>query len=170
MSKLKYGTKSFSRISFVVCLNTAMRSILKQIATLGPVGFFPVAPGTFGTLVALAFVAITNLPAHLYLALTATVIAIGIYSSSAVEEITDEKDPGCIVIDEVAGYFVSMAFLPATIFYLVSSFVLFRIFDILKPPPLDRLQRLKGGTGVMADDILAGIYTNIILQIWKILS
>lgn len=147
-----------------------MRSIFKHIATIGPVGFFPIAPGTLGTLVALAFVAITNLPVPLYLVLTAIVIAVGIYASSVVEEITDEKDPGCIVIDEVAGYLVSMAFLPTTVFYLVSSFILFRIFDILKPPPLDRLQRLKGGTGVMADDILAGIYTNILLQIWKVLS
>jgi phosphatidylglycerophosphatase A len=147
-----------------------MRSIFKHIATLGPVGFVPIAPGTLGTLAALVFVAITNLPVPLYLVLTAAVTVIGIYASSVVEEITDEKDPGCIVIDEVAGYLVSMAFLPATVFYLVSSFILFRIFDILKPPPLDRLQRLKGGTGVMADDILAGIYTNIVLQIWKFLS
>jgi phosphatidylglycerophosphatase A len=147
-----------------------MRSIFKHIATLGPVGFVPLAPGTLGTLAALVFVAITNLPVPLYLVLTAAVTVIGIYASGVVEEITDEKDPGCIVIDEVAGYLVSMAFLPATVFYLVSSFILFRIFDILKPPPLDRLQRLKGGTGVMADDILAGIYTNIVLQIWKFLS
>jgi phosphatidylglycerophosphatase A len=147
-----------------------MRSIFKHIATLGPVGFVPLAPGTLGTLAALVFVAITNLPVPLYLVLTAAVTVIGIYASGVVEEITDEKDPGCIVIDEVAGYLVSMTFLPATVFYLVSSFILFRIFDILKPPPLDRLQRLKGGTGVMADDILAGIYTNIVLQIWKFLS
>lgn len=154
----------------VVCFNTTMRTILKHIATLGPVGFFPLAPGTLGTLVALAFVALTNLPVPLYLVVTAVVTAIGIYASGVVEEITKDKDPGCIVIDEVAGYLVAMAFLPTTAFYLISSFILFRIFDILKPPPIGRLQSLKGGTGVVMDDILAGVYANIVLQLWKALS
>jgi phosphatidylglycerophosphatase A len=147
-----------------------MRVLFKHIATLGPVGFFPLASGTLGTLVALVFVALTNLPIPLYLAVAAVVTAIGIYASGVVEEITGEKDPGCIVIDEVAGYLIAMAFLPTTAFYLVSSFILFRFFDILKPPPLGRLQRLKGGTGVVVDDILAGVYTNIVLQLWKALS
>jgi phosphatidylglycerophosphatase A len=143
--------------------------LLKHLATLGFVGFIPVAPGTFGTLAALLLVALTNLPVPLYLFLTATVTVLGVFASGVVEEVLQEKDPGCIVIDEVAGYMVSMAFLPVNAGYLIASFFLFRAFDILKPPPIDRLQRIKGGMGVMADDIAAGICANIVLQLWRIL-
>lgn len=102
-----------------------------------------------------------------FFSITAAVTVAGIYVSSLAERILNQKDPGHIVIDEFAGYLVSMMFLPVTAGYLIAAFVLFRGFDILKPPPIRGLQNLPGGWGVMVDDIAAGIYTNLILQIWR---
>lgn len=127
----------------------------------------PIAPGTFGTAVAVVFLVLVHMPPVLYIIFTIAVTVVGTYASGMVEEIMKKKDPSCVVIDEFAGYLVSMAFLPVTAQYLIYSFILFRIFDILKPPPLYRLQDLKGGMGIMADDIGAGIYTNVLLQLWK---
>ncbi len=131
-------------------------------------GLSPLAPGTMGTLVAVLIVALMRVPAPLYLLATAAVIVIGTLASGQAEAVLGEKDPGCVVIDEVAGYMVAMALLPVTPGYILASFVLFRAFDILKPPPIRGLQGLKGGIGVMADDLLAGAMVNAILQIWKI--
>ena len=144
--------------------------ILKTIATLGPVGYLPLAPGTWATLVTLAAIVLLKPATPLYIALTAIVTVIGIISSHEAERLLGRKDPGHVVIDEVAGYLVSMAFLPRTPGYLMASFVLFRFFDITKPPPLRKLQDLPGGWGIMVDDILAGVYTNLILQLWKLLA
>ena len=95
---------------------------------------------------------------------------LGILSSHAVEKNTVIKDNKHIVIDEFIGYLVSIMFLPLTIGYVISAFFLFRIFDILKPPPIRNLEKvLSGGIGIMLDDLLAGIFTNIILQIWRMI-
>lgn len=76
-----------------------------------------------------------------------------------------EKDPGCIVIDEVCGMLLSLAFLPPDPGLVIFAFLVFRIMDTLKPYPAGVLQRLKGSVGIMSDDIVAGFYTNIILQL-----
>jgi phosphatidylglycerophosphatase A len=96
-------------------------------------------------------------------------VVLGTVASGRAEKVLGQKDSGHIVIDEVAGYFISMIFLPQTFGYFAAAFVLFRIFDILKPPPINRLQHFHGGVGVMADDIAAGILANIVLQIWRFL-
>jgi phosphatidylglycerophosphatase A len=147
-----------------------VNAVLKYIATVGLAGFSPVAPGTAGTLVALVIVALLNLPAVLYVFMTLAVTGVGIIASERVEEILQEKDPGCVVIDEVAGYFVAVAFLPHSMGYLIAAFFLFRFFDIVKPTPANMLQRLEGGLGVMADDLVAGLYTNLLLQAWRYFS
>jgi phosphatidylglycerophosphatase A len=148
----------------------ARGSFVRHIATLGPVGFSPFAPGTVGTLVTAAAVAALRMPPPIYLAATIAVIVIGTIVSGKAEEALGEKDPGCIVIDEVAGYMICMAFLPLTMGYLLASFFLFRALDVLKPPPINRLQDLKGGVGVMADDLAAGLITNLALQAWRLLT
>lgn len=147
----------------------AVNNALKHIATLWVAGFVPPAPGTVGTLVAVLAVALLRLPAPFYLLVTAVVVVVGTIASDVVEGIMGRKDPGCIVIDEFAGYMVSMAFLPHKAGYLFSAFILFRLFDILKPPPISWLQNLKGGLGVMADDLAAGLLTNVVLQLWRVL-
>ncbi|MDB5156388.1 MAG: phosphatidylglycerophosphatase, partial [Mucilaginibacter sp.] len=96
--------------------------------------------------------------------LTIIVTALGIWSGNKVEPIWG-KDHSRVVIDEVAGMFVSLLFIPVTLPYIIAGFILFRFFDILKPLFIRRLEALPGGWGVMADDLLAGVYANIILQI-----
>ncbi|MDP2166894.1 MAG: phosphatidylglycerophosphatase A [Thermodesulfovibrionales bacterium] len=144
------------------------RWLIKNFSTLGPVGYFPVAPGTFGTLTAAIFLFALKPSPLWHIAITLAVVLLGIAASGEAEKILGAKDSGHIVIDEFAGYLVSMAFLPHTTGYFISSFILFRFFDILKPPPLRRLERLRGGAGVMMDDLMAGVYTNLILQIWRL--
>jgi len=96
--------------------------------------------------------------------LIAIVTALGIWSGNKVEPIWG-KDHNRVVIDEVAGMFVSLLFVPVTLPYIIAGFILFRFFDILKPLFIRRLEALPGGWGVMADDLLAGVYANIILQL-----
>jgi phosphatidylglycerophosphatase A len=145
--------------------------LLKNIATLGFIGYLPVAPGTFGTLAALLFFALLKptIPVHVLLIILVT--ALGIIASSRAEKILNEKDSSHIVIDEFAGYALALLFLPHTLFYLVLSFLLFRLFDILKPPPLRRIERtFPGGYGVMADDLVAGVYSNVVMHAWILLT
>lgn len=141
---------------------------LKHLSTLGPVGYLPHAPGTWGTAAALLFLMLLKPSMPLHAAIAVLTVLIGVASSHKAEKAFNKKDSGHIVIDEFAGYLVSTAFLPASWGYLFSAFILFRVFDILKPPPAKRLERLPGGWGVMVDDVAAGIYTNLILQLWRL--
>jgi len=117
-----------------------------------------VASGTVGSLVtqiALWLIPFTTLALLVTLAI---VTLVGIWAGSRVERAIDAKDPGIIVIDEVAGMLVSVLFLPRTIPVLVTAFLLFRLFDIWKPFPARQLQEMHGGVGVMLDDLIAGAY------------
>src|ERR1041385_1389005 len=153
------------------------------IATCG-VGFFPIAPGTLGALVGVAiylpllsFVpravmsrGVLVIPVEtpwLTLRLLAIVIVtmIGVWSASRAERVLQKKDPGMVVIDEVAGQMIAMLSVPAFFpgwWPVFSSFLLFRAFDIWKPYPIRRLEALESGLGIMADDVLAGIYALIV--------
>ena len=95
--------------------------------------------------------------------ITALVTFIGIWSSGVVEKIWG-KDPGRVVIDEVAGMCVSLLFLPVNAKYVICALILFRFFDIVKPLFIRKMELLPAGWGIMADDILAGIYTNILVN------
>lgn len=143
----------------------------KNIATLGFIGYMPIAPGTFGTLAAAVFFGILkpSLPVHLMI-LGATII-LGTMAAHQAEKLLGEKDSGHIVIDEFAGYAVSIMFLPATLVWYIAAFILFRFFDILKPLPIRRIEKtVPGGMGVIADDLMAGLYANIVLQLWKYIN
>ena len=146
-------------------------TILKYIATLGFIGYLPFAPGTFGTLAAVFFMVALKPSVLLHIALTVFFIITGIVSSNKTEKLFGEKDSRHIIIDEFAGYMASLLFLPFSWGYVIAAFVLFRLFDILKPPPLRRLEDFfNGGFGIMADDIGAAVYTNLLLQLWKLLN
>jgi phosphatidylglycerophosphatase A len=150
-------------------LKNNLRVLLKSAATLGFIGYLPVAPGTWGSLAALAFLSVTHMSPVLHALFILGVILIGIPSSQTAEILIGEKDSGHIVIDEFAGFLVSAFYLPHSYRYLIAAFLLFRIFDILKPFPIRRLEKnLKGGFGIVADDLAAGLYTNIILQVWRL--
>jgi len=145
--------------------------LLRIIATLGFVGYLPFAPGTFGSVVAMIFfiIAKPSLPVHL--ALVVAIILVGTVASHHAEKMLKEKDSGHIVIDEFAGYALSVLFLPSTFRYYLAAFLLFRFFDILKPPPIRLTERFfHGGIAIMADDLLAGIFTNALLQLWILLA
>jgi phosphatidylglycerophosphatase A len=129
-------------------------------------GRSPFAPGTAGTVVGvLLYLLFMGLSAPVYGAACLIVIVLGTWAAGRADALFGTKDNRTIVIDEIAGYLVSMLLVPATWQYMTAAFFLFRFFDILKPFPLRRLERLPGGPGVMLDDIGAGIYSNIVLQV-----
>ncbi len=106
-----------------------------------------------------------NYPGHIAIIITAIITALGIWSGNKVEPIWG-KDHSRVVIDEVAGMCISLLFIPVTIGYVLAALILFRFFDIVKPLFIRKAEALKGGWGVMADDVLAGIYANILLQLF----
>jgi phosphatidylglycerophosphatase A len=97
------------------------------------------------------------------LIITAAITLLGIWSSDVVSKIWG-KDPARVVIDEVAGMCISLLFVPVTVKYIISALILFRFFDIAKPLLIRKIEKLPGGWGIMLDDVLAGIYANILLQ------
>ncbi|MBI5102335.1 MAG: phosphatidylglycerophosphatase A [Nitrospirae bacterium] len=143
------------------------RLFLKNIATLGFIGYLPYAPGTWGSLAGVLFVAALRPALHTELIIIAAGTILGVIASDAAEKVIGEADSGHIIIDEFVGMVISVTYLPPSAGYLIAAFLLFRLFDIVKPFPIGYVESsLKGGTGVMADDIVAGIFTNGVLQIW----
>jgi phosphatidylglycerophosphatase A len=126
------------------------------IATLGPVGYWPLGPGTVAS--ALATLAWWALPWHwlAWLGMVAAVTAMGVVVAGRAERVLGHDD-GRIVIDEVAGMGIALLASPRTWAGAAAAFALFRLFDIVKPPPVGRLQRVPGGWGVMIDDLAAGV-------------
>jgi len=136
------------------------------------VGRFPIAPGTAGSaaaLVAFAAVRATG-SAVVEAAVILAVSAAGVWSAGVTERHLGVEDPGVVVIDEVAGMLLTLAFVPVGWGGAAAGFVLFRLFDIIKPYPCARAERLAGGWGIMADDLIAGIYGNAVLRaaLWLI--
>jgi phosphatidylglycerophosphatase A len=135
------------------------------LAAWGPCGYVPVAPGTAGTLGAIPlFWALRHLPAGLYLLTVAAFIALAIAAATVAGRYWKVVDASPIVIDEVAGYLVTMALVPWSWETAVAGFVLFRVFDVLKPWPANALDRVKNGVGVVMDDVAAGVWSWIVLQ------
>ena len=127
------------------------------------------ASGTVGSLVTLIALWLIPFTTLALLVTLAIVTLVGIWAGARVERAIDAKDPGIIVIDEVAGMVVSVLFLPRTIPVLVTAFLLFRLFDIWKPFPARQLQELHGGLGVMLDDLVAGAYALSLIVISRAL-
>ncbi len=137
------------------------------LATVGYCGYFPIAPGTVGSaagLVFYLFVRWTQSPI-VEGGLIVALFAAGVWASTKAEHYFGGIDVGPIVIDEVAGMLITLAFIPVGWTAALAGFVLFRIFDVLKPYPAGRLEALHGGLGVMADDAMAGVYANLSLRL-----
>jgi len=130
-------------------------------------GYLPKAPGTWGSLVGLLlFFLLHTLSLEIYLAVIASIFLLGTFAAGEAEKIMDHPDPGLVVIDEIVGMLITMIAIPATPLLMVLGFILFRIFDIWKPFPVNFFdQRFHGGLGIMLDDIMAGIYSLIILHV-----
>ena len=140
---------------------------------MGGAGYFPFAPGTVGSLVGVVVVAgLRQLPlphAALLPALIAAslvVLALGVWAAGEAESFFGRKDPGQVVIDEVAGQMVTLLWMPhANWKWLVGGFMLFRAFDIVKPFPARQAERIPRGWGIMLDDVVAGLYALMILTV-----
>ena len=137
------------------------------LATGAYVGYLPKAPGTWGSLLGvLVWWASRPLQPAAYWSIVGGLCVAGVISAGAVEKILDRGDPGLVVIDEVVGQLIALAFAPLHPGAAVAGFVLFRVFDILKPFPVGWVdQHIHGGVGIMLDDIVAGCYAFVILQI-----
>ena len=137
------------------------------IATCGYLGYVPVAPGTFGSaagLVVLAAVRWSGSPA-LEVTVIILLFAVGVWSANAAERHFGGVDPAPVILDEVVGMLITLAFLPVNITGAIVGFLLFRLFDVVKPWPANRLEALHGGLGVMADDAMAGVYGNVAMRL-----
>ena len=136
------------------------------VATGLGTGYAPVASGTFGSLPGLALAwGLAAVGGEAALLAGAVVVAVaGVVAAGRAAEIFGEEDPGRVVVDEVAGQMVALLFVPKTLPLLAAGFFLFRALDVWKPWPARRLEDLPGGSGIMADDLAAGIYANLILQ------
>jgi phosphatidylglycerophosphatase A len=122
-------------------------------------------PGTFGSLVGVGlFYLLKGATWATYFLFIFGIIALGLITSGRMEKLLNKKDPGCIVIDEVAGMLIALSFMPYDFKIIFLAFLIFRILDTLKPYPAAKLQNRHGAVGVIGDDLIAGIYTNIVLQ------
>ncbi|MCZ6695240.1 MAG: phosphatidylglycerophosphatase A [Acidobacteria bacterium] len=142
-----------------------------QIATLFGVGRVPVAPGTAASLVALplAVLMARTMPTWGYALVAAAIAVLAIVTAGPAARALGDRDPHSVVIDEVAGQVITFIGLPIDPISLLGGFLLFRVADVVKPPPLRRAEALPGGLGIVADDILAGLYAHIALRILLLL-
>ena len=131
------------------------------------VGRIPVAPGTFGTLAGLPIVwVLWNFHPLIHVAITGLFIAFSIWIAGRAARFQGTHDDPKIVIDEIAGIMVALAWVPPSAIALAAGFILFRLLDIIKPPPINWVdRRVKGGLGIVLDDLIAGLGANIVLQI-----
>lgn len=139
--------------------------LVKMLSTWFYVGDMPGAPGTAASAVAVLMAVICSPNLFLYILVTAAVTVLGFKVSGRMEVLLGKTDPGCIVIDEVAGIMVAFFLLPLKWPVIITAFFLFRAFDMFKIYPVNKFEEMEGGTGVMMDDLVAGVYTNIVMHI-----
>jgi phosphatidylglycerophosphatase A len=140
------------------------------IATVGGAGFFPFAPGTVGSAVGVGIYLLTRgwtAPAQIALLVVITVV--GTWAAGVAEQALKREDPGPVVIDEVAGQLVTLFLTGVGWRGAFAGFLIFRVLDIIKPFPARRFERLHGGVGIMADDLMAGVYgwMLMMLLVWR---
>lgn len=140
----------------------------RLILTLGPIGYLP-APGTMGTLATIPFVYLlhTYFSAQIYGEITAFLFFLGIYLiQKTVSSFADQKDPSCIVFDELVGCLITFACVPFNYKTVIVGFVLFRLFDISKFGLIKKIEQLPGAWGIMGDDLVAALLANIMLHMF----
>ena len=136
------------------------------LATVGGAGYAPFAPGTVGSAIGVVvYLLVSRQSVGVELALLVVVTLVGVWAADRAIGHFRRKDPSPVVIDEVAGQLVTLAFTGAGLRGAVAGFLLFRLFDIIKPWPANKFEALPGGTGIVADDLMAGVYANLILQL-----
>jgi phosphatidylglycerophosphatase A len=149
-----------------------MKFFSKAFSTFFGAGYFPIAPGTFASLiVALLYkFFLAQWEWGLYARLWLVVFFAGLVSSTLFSRELRQKDPGKIVIDEVSGQMIALFLIPPSWLPILLSFFLFRLFDVVKPYPIRKLERLEDGLGIMADDVLAGLYAGVLVHLYLIIK
>lgn len=143
-----------------------MTRLAVLVATAGGAGYAPVAPGTAGSLVGVAIFLVTaDWASGTRLAFLTAVVLLGIWAAGRAAVLVAKKDPGYVVIDEVAGQLLTLYFTGVNLLGVALGFLIFRFLDIVKPWPAQRLEALPGGVGIMADDLMAGLYGHLILLV-----
>ncbi len=140
--------------------------IVSIITTFFYVGYLPFIPGTFGSLAGIGVYYLIKDSIVAYILVVSFLAVLGFLSAGQAEKVFNTKDPKYVVIDEVVGMLLSLLFFPLQHDFkvVIMGFFVFRLMDTLKPYPIGLIERLHGGKGIMGDDIMAGIYTNIVLQ------
>jgi phosphatidylglycerophosphatase A len=134
------------------------------LATVGGVGYVPIAPGTFGSAVGVLVWFLLGPSAIVQGIAIATIFGAGVWSAAVCERLCRRTDPGHVVIDEVVGMLITLFLIPVGWAGAFGAFLLFRLADVVKPYPANRFESLHGGLGVMADDCMAGVYANLALR------
>ena len=138
--------------------------IWRFVATFFYLGKLPFAPGSWGSLGALLLWLLLPITFSVHLSVIIILFVLGVFSSSKMAKYLDDHDPSEVVIDEVVGMGISLFMLPHNFLLYLLSFILFRVFDILKPSFIYRIQNLSGGWGIMLDDVLAGLITFVLVN------
>jgi phosphatidylglycerophosphatase A len=149
-----------------------MKHFILLLATGFGVGYSPIAPGTLGTLLAIpVYYFLSNISSPIYEITLIGFFFLSVWISENAEIFFGKKDDQRIVIDEMMGFLITMLWVPKTMRFIIIGFFLFRFFDILKPFPIRNLEkRFKGGFGVVLDDVMAGVYANIVLQVIDLIA
>jgi phosphatidylglycerophosphatase A len=147
--------------------STRKNDIVVFLATGCFTGFLPVMPGTWGTFAAVPLVMVVLRGSALAQGIVAVLLTLfAIWIADSAKTLFQERDPQPIVIDEMVGFLVSLLWLPLRPLSICLGFVLFRLFDIVKPPPIGSAEkRLEGGWGIVIDDVLAGVFTNATVRL-----
>lgn len=140
--------------------------LIKAITSVFFIGYLPLIPGTFGSIAGVGlFYLLKGADLAAYFLFIFCIMVLGLLTCGRAEKLLNKKDPGCIVIDEVMGMLIALSFMPHDLKIIILAFFVFRILDTLKPFPAGKMQDMHGSVGVMGDDLVAGIYTNIVLQV-----
>jgi len=143
-----------------------MNRVAIWLATVGGLGHAPIAPGTFGSAAGILIYWLTrHWSNQAQLAIIVGVCVVGTWAATQAATHFGREDPGQVVIDEVAGQLVTLALTGAGVTATIAGFLIFRILDIIKPYPANRFERLHGGLGIMADDVMAGVYGCLLLHL-----
>ena len=140
------------------------RKLIQLLATFFYAGYLPLAPGSMASLAGAGICILLRSSFNLYLLLFVIISAIGFAVSGKMEKMQNDKDPSCVVIDEVAGSFIAFFMLPATWPVFITAYFLFRAFDMFKIFPANKFESFGGSLGIMSDDLVAGLYTNLIMN------
>lgn len=148
-----------------------MKNILANwVSTVLKIGYLPIAPGTWGSLAALAvwFIIIESISTITFIVVIIIIFTFGVYTSSITERYLKKNDPSIIVIDEWIGQWIALLFLHKSLLWGLVAFALFRLFDIWKPYPIKTFDKMQGGWGIMLDDVVAGVYALLVLSVLRI--